>query len=323
MRFLSEIREVIYSLGLSSDKSCASKKKNKPDDKNAVSLEDKVKDIDFEAELNRIFNYFALTYNRKWDDYTDLPDWCPSVSRIKQAQLLKSTRTKIQTLILQGADINMYFNDNITLLLWAVEKCDAELALWLLERGADANLVNLTTGQSALYNAVTIYYSYSKRMRIIKALLQRGADINYIITKTGHLHGETVLSSSVRYLHDSPRRGLRIIKLLLDNGADASHINTSTGNTVLMTAARGSYCHTYLYKIMKLLLEHGADVTAVNRRGQDIYHILSSTHSRGYYYPGVHAKERDLVELCRLCSEYKDINSIKPHPYEEMTILLK
>ena len=213
----------------------------------------------------------------------------------------------------------MYFNDNITLLLWAVEKCDVELVLWILDRGADANLVNLTTDESALYAAVTSYHNYTKRMIMIKALLQHGADINYIITKTGR----TVLSASVRYLYDSPRRGLRIMQLLLDNGADASHINTSTGNTVLMTAARGSYSHTYLYKIMKLLLIHGADVTAVNRRGQNIYHILSSTHSKGYYYPGVHAKERDLVELCRLCSEDKDVNSIKPHPYEEMTILLK
>ncbi|NCT69289.1 MAG: hypothetical protein GXC76_16795 [Rhodanobacteraceae bacterium] len=136
-------------------------------------------------------------------------------------------------------------------LLHAVHGAQVDLALAVLERGADANALpgpELRDQRSPLMVAVTL-----PDLRLLRALIAAGADVD-------RAHGGiTPLIAATR---DSYQGRPEAVTTLLANGADA-RAPDAAGDTPLHHAAR---CAEPI--IAALLLDAEADIDAVNAAGQ-------------------------------------------------------
>ena len=153
------------------------------------------------------------------------------------------TLKEAQTLVKCGADLDQLDTEGETALLnflqlaYSEDKEAQEIALYLIDQGADISTGSTERGQHAIHRATA--------PRVLDALLERGASINQIDNL-----GQTPI-------HDVG--GVAHAQLLLDRGADPNALDQD-GNTPLHyvpdrdTAA--------------VLLEHGADPTLQNREGQ-------------------------------------------------------
>ncbi len=135
-------------------------------------------------------------------------------------------------------------------LLCAAHSAQVSLALTALERGADPNALpgsDLRDQRSAIMIAVTL-----PDMRLLRALIAKGADVNKMCGGSAALHAAT---------RDSYPGRPEAVTTLLANGADA-RVADAAGNTPLHYAAR---CAEPI--VAALLLDAAADVNAVNADG--------------------------------------------------------
>ena len=142
------------------------------------------------------------------------------------------------------------FGNNVHIIL------SVAMATFLLDHGADARTSD-DEGYSAL-SRVLVRYHYPDRSALMKLLLERGADANEVIGKTG----ETVLLHCCRH-------SVELVAPLLQHGADGNLANATTGETPLMVAALAGRTGA-----VKVLLEHGADVNQTNYIGQTVLDLL-------------------------------------------------
>ena len=147
----------------------------------------------------------------------------------------------VEDLIKAGADINAKNNDH-TVLEFACSRNSPNLDVveLLLEAGAEVT-------DEALMSAIRSNY-----VKIVRALLQAGADVN---AQEG---------DPLRLACNVPYNGHEMMELLLQAGADVNAKNKS-GYTALMEVS-GSV-RSNVDKV-KLLLESGADVNAKDARGE-------------------------------------------------------
>ena len=136
-----------------------------------------------------------------------------------------------------GADANAATKDGWSPLAVAVDRGHLEIARLLLERGVDINKA-LATGTTVLILAVQ-----HGHLEIVQLLLVKGADKD-----TATKDGWSPLAVAVDRGH------LEIVQLLLGNGADA--------NKVLISAVQQGHL-----AILQLLLEKGADANAATKDG--------------------------------------------------------
>ena len=160
---------------------------------------------------------------------------------------------------------------------------DLELALELLERGADVNHINASDGYSALHWAVE-----RNLESVTKMLLAHGADVDavtqnaigkdrsalHIAAELGHTKLVNLLLDFNADVHvrtaygETPLHGVRlfikdpqVVEALLDRGADINAV-TTFGSTPLHAATlQGST------DITRLLIRHGANLNQANKRG--------------------------------------------------------
>ena len=119
------------------------------------------------------------------------------------------------------------------------------VAAYLLDHGADVNLVSQFPGDTPLFAAAHI-----GNRAMVELLLSHGADVN------GKSHGRTPL-------HIAAEKGfLAVTETLLDHKADVNASADYSEQTPLHLAAERD--HT---EIIKLLLAHGADVNAKDNQG--------------------------------------------------------
>ena len=130
-----------------------------------------------------------------------------------------SSRQLAQLLLDHGADLNLPCKDGSTILLivltqyrYMSNRVYIELITWLLDRGADANLVDTRTGKTSLLIAVT-----DGHIDLVKLLLEHGADVNYVNYKTDM----TALMIAAVTGH------LELVKLLLEHYADVTQLDYS------------------------------------------------------------------------------------------------
>jgi ankyrin repeat protein len=172
-----------------------------------------------------------------------------------------------------------------------------ELALNLLEKGADANAADDFYKRTPLFAAVEMRDPDFTRdtaspvqdkvdpMELIKALLAHGATPNAQVNTTpfrgfyqvsanwANFDGQTA------FIRAALSGDVTLMRLLLENGADPN-IKTYEGSTALMAAAGVNWVVAQTYsrseeeylEAAKLCLDKGADVNAINKQGFTAMH---------------------------------------------------
>lgn len=157
------------------------------------------------------------------------------INAVKQGR-----RDVVQTLIKQGASVNVAEPDGTTPLHWAVRGADREMVELLIARGANVKAAN-RYGQTPILLAAT-----NGDALILERLLKAGADAN---SAAGE--GETPLMAA------ATTGKVDAVRVLLASGADVKATDKWMGETALVRAAGENHA-----AVVDALLEAGADVNA-------------------------------------------------------------
>jgi ankyrin repeat protein len=198
---------------------------------------------------------------------------------------IRENRTAALWLINHGVNVNYGSKNEMSALMWAVNRGDIELAKILLEAGADINYKRGT--QSALSHAL-----FRGEDEIALWLIERGADVKVVL-----VDGWSTLMWAVY----SGNAGLA--NKLIEAGVDVNYRTPKTGQTALMIAAGDvNYTTTHedslLYDnladedrdpaMVRLLLEAGADISLVNGQGRN-----------ALYYAENASRNEEIIRLIR------------------------
>ena len=194
-----------------------------------------------------------------------------------------------------GVDINHGDVDNVTPLVAAIMNKRYTLATFLIDRGADVNVVD-AGGRTALYAMIDIrnedWTAMPNRpledqlpsLDVVKALIDRGAKLDVPLTRpltvrSGMDFGDNTLGAGATPLMRAARAGDHaVIRLLLEKGVNAKAV-TKQGNSALMFAAgigyrdkntRGS--ESDALESVKVLMAAGLDITQTNTTGENALH---------------------------------------------------
>ncbi|KAL6249192.1 hypothetical protein RBB50_004255 [Rhinocladiella similis] len=136
-------------------------------------------------------------------------------------------------------------------------KAAKELAVNLIDRGADINALHLGEHGTRSLTILSRVCALPEDLELVQLLLDRGANVNPDKTVSGRERNcEAPLGRAVSEGH------VAIVRLLLQHGADVNSTAASSNWTTLQHAAFRGYIH-----IAQLLLAAGADVGAVSSRG--------------------------------------------------------
>jgi ankyrin repeat protein len=196
-----------------------------------------------------------------------------------------------------GADLERPAANGTRPLVTAIINNHIELALYLLEKGADPNAADDFYKRTPLFAAVEMRNPDFTRdtappltdsrdtMDLIKALVARGANPNAQVNTTPFRGFYQVSANWVNFdgqtafIRAALNGDVTLMKLLLEHGADPN-IKTFEGSSALMAAAGLNFVVAQTYtrsdneylEAAKLCLERGADVNAVNNQGFTAMH---------------------------------------------------
>jgi len=164
----------------------------------------------------------------------------------------------VQMLLEKGADTSVRANwmhdFKPTPLLSAIHRNQAEIALLLIEKGAQVNAKSVESDGTARSSALTL--AVEKGMTaVVNALLEKGAEVNF-----KNADGDSALLIAA----DSPD-GDRLLELLKAFGADVT-VTNDAGETVLMKAAASRY-FVLNEQQLQWMLSSGVKLDAVDDAG--------------------------------------------------------
>ena len=196
----------------------------------------------------------------------------------------------IQAFLDEGLDINQQCNGE-TPLLAAIRKNNTDAALYLIERGADINLVGNLPRDTIVENGTRVYsyggsyaplnaaFLYNNK-KLIKLLIHKGANINnkesrnYPLLTTAIHNGDRELIELLLtkrpdlnvgefspLLAACAKNDMETTKILLQQKSDIM-ANDSNNNTPLHIASLNENV-----KMAELLLAHGIDINSKNKQG--------------------------------------------------------
>jgi len=146
----------------------------------------------------------------------------------------------VRVLLEHGAEVNAVSAEGCTPLLAAICYQATEIALLLMEQGADVNQHGKMSRDCEEDTPMTVA-PHIGNLEPLREMLRRGAEVN-----TQNSHGQTALMLGIQY-------GSRdVAALLIEHGANI-HMRDHQGRTALMYAARAEKG-----EIVELLLAHGA-----------------------------------------------------------------
>jgi ankyrin repeat protein len=194
-----------------------------------------------------------------------------------------------------GVDINYGDVDNATPLVVAIMNKQYSFAKFLIDRGADVNIVD-AGGRTALYAITDIrnedYSALPNRpsddptpsLTIVTALLEHGAKVDVPLSRpqpgrSGMDGGDTTLGAGSTPLMRAARAGdAAAMRLLLEKGADPN-LTTKDGNTALLLAAGVGYrdkntkgSESDALEAVKVAIGAGLDIHQANGRGETALH---------------------------------------------------
>ena len=144
-----------------------------------------------------------------------------------------------------GADPNKLAN-GMTPLIAACFNGHSEVAKLLVNQGADVNIRTAAPKKWGLTALLIACTPESNMPETAKLLLEQGADVNF------------KYKNNCTALHSACESGMtEVAKLMLERGADVDAKDTAGGTTPLLIA-----CSRNMFDITILLLENGADMHA-------------------------------------------------------------
>jgi ankyrin repeat protein len=194
-----------------------------------------------------------------------------------------------------GVGIDYGDVDNTTALVVAIMNKQYTLAKFLLDRGADPNIVG-GYGRTALYAAVDMrnedWSTLPNRktedplpaVEIVKSLLARRVNVDAALSapipgRSGMDYGDTTLGVGATPLMRAARAGdAEVMKLLLAKGADPK-LTTKDGSNALMFAAGVGYrdkntrgSESEALEALRVSIEAGVDLKQANTKGETALH---------------------------------------------------
>lgn len=150
----------------------------------------------------------------------------------------------VQSLLADGADVNIAQGDGSTALHWAAYRDDPELARILLSADADVTATTRNGDYTPIFMAAR-----NGGAVVIELLLEAGTDAN----ATNAVGTTPLMLASASAKQDA-------VRVLLAHGADVARTDTLNEQTALMFAAAVGGA-----EVIELLAGHGADLDAVSR----------------------------------------------------------
>lgn len=162
----------------------------------------------------------------------------------------------VKYLVERGADVNMVGNVQYSSPLhWAASYGNMEMAKYLVEHGANVDVKNIGNGTPYYWACTTTPIQYE----MAKYLASKGADVNFRFYEDN-----TYLIENVK----TPARS-NIVKCLVDSGANLD-LQTNLGDTALHWAAYRDSVET-----VKYLIEKGARVDIKNNGGYTVFEVAT------------------------------------------------
>jgi len=197
----------------------------------------------------------------------------------------------VGVLLAAGANVDEAGPDGVSALILALTKRHEQIALFLLDKGADPNPAD--TGYAALHLASALGH-----LAVAEALLALGADPNLRVERPQRItnafeigvfqspgSGRLTQIGSTPFMVAAKSADARMMRLLAASGADP-RLTTNDGTTALMLAAglgkRASTDITYYdwtedkaVDALTVGLELGIDINAANEHGETALHAAA------------------------------------------------
>jgi ankyrin repeat protein len=201
------------------------------------------------------------------------------------------------------ADLNATDPDGATALVIAIINANYEFAAFLLDAGADPNVVDNEAGMGPLYAAIDMHRlaighgrpnprpsDHLDALDIVKRLLDRRADANTALKapmfQRHHTMGDFALAKGATPFMRAAKSGdVEVMKLLLAAGADPAATMPNRSTALMFAAGLGwrdgspaapSYDQgtpEEAVQAIALLLDRGIDVNAANDNGETALHL--------------------------------------------------
>jgi ankyrin repeat protein len=201
----------------------------------------------------------------------------------------------VKALVDAGANVNQTTADTSSALLVSILNGHYDIAVYLLEKGADPNISsmkgwnplyqtvknrNLETGAVPLVKTGVL----TDELQLAKILLDKGADPNIRMkanSQSRNGQGGTWMNESgaTPFLRAALSGDVKTMKMLLPYGADPN-LPATDGTTPLMALAGVGFAEGFIshwspeetMEAMRLTVELGADVRGTNKRGLSAMH---------------------------------------------------
>lgn len=178
-------------------------------------------------------------------------------------------RSAIDSLVHEGADVNLRGKEGLPLLVWAMAKDSVEGFDALLAHGADltalANDPAFTRNGERTMQVIELAVS-AFNPGFIRAALKRGFDPDYVPNPDIE---ESLLFRAV-WTH-----AIDNAAILLDAGADIDHVDANNESAIMLATGM---CY---YEMVAFLLGRGADPCIKARSGHDLAGCLKMFGDRG------------------------------------------
>lgn len=213
-----------------------------------------------------------------------------------------------RALVANGADLDVADPDGATALVIAIINAHYEFAEFLIEAGADPNIVD-SSGMGALYAAVDMHRLAVGHGRpnphligvldaadVVRLLLAHGADPNAQLSapiiQRQHTFGDGTLGEGATPLLRAAKSGdIEVVQMLLAAGADLHHTMPNGANALMYAAGLGwrdgspaapsfdQGTEEEAIETIRLLTEKGLDLNAQDEEGNTALHAAVTGRS--------------------------------------------